>query len=136
MTTIAITNQKGGVGKTSTAISLGSALAASGNHVLVVDLDPQANATSALGLPKDGQRSVHGVLLRDDPIELAITPTAVSRLDLLPSSVDMGSAEVELVPGDHFGLPQHIRFGFGEELHHFEAALAETERGLKRVFTD
>jgi len=43
---------------------------------------------------------------------------------------------VLLVPGEHFGLPQHIRFGFGEELHHFEAALAETERGLKRVFTD
>jgi aspartate/methionine/tyrosine aminotransferase len=58
----------------------------------------------------------------------------ISALDL----VERMRAEhgVLLVPGDHFGLPQHIRFGFGEELHHFEAALAETERGLKRVFTD
>lgn len=95
---LAVTNQKGGVGKTSTAISLGSAAAAIGRRVLVVDLDPQTNATSALGFPKDAALSVHGVLLREEPLATAIVETAVPRLHLLPSSVDMASAEVELVP--------------------------------------
>lgn len=95
---IAVTNQKGGVAKTTTAISLGSALAARGARVLVVDADPQSNATSALGFSKDSQTSLHGVMLDDRPAEGAIVATAVPRLSLLPSSVDMASVEVELVP--------------------------------------
>lgn len=95
---LAVTNQKGGVGKTSTAISLGSALAAAGKRVLVVDLDPQSNATSALGVAKDSTRSIHGVLLHEAPVEDAVVDTSVPGLRLLPSSVDMASVEVELVP--------------------------------------
>ncbi len=95
---LAVANQKGGVAKTSTAISLGSAVAARAGRVLVVDLDPQANATSSLGASKQTTRSTHGVLLRDETIHEAIIHTGVARLDLLPSSADMASAEVELVP--------------------------------------
>jgi len=95
---IAVTNQKGGVAKTTTAVSLASALAGRGTRVLVVDQDPQANATSALGFRKDSPKSLHGVLLHEVPAEEAILQTAVPRLSLLPSSLDMSSAEVELVP--------------------------------------
>lgn len=98
MVTIAVTNEKGGVGKTATAVSLGSALARRGRRILIVDTDPQANATSALGIPKDRSNSVHAVLLRDLPAEQAVLATGVPRLSLLPSSLDMASAELELVP--------------------------------------
>lgn len=99
MTTVAIANQKGGVGKTTTAISLGATLAAGRpDHVLVVDLDPQANATSGLGVGKQRLQTAYGVLLRDEPIGDAIVSTAVRGLDLLPSGSDMAGAEVELVP--------------------------------------
>lgn len=96
--TLAVANQKGGVGKSATAVSLGSAVAVTGGRVLMVDIDPQSNATSAIGIAKNCPRSIHGVLLREEPIEGAIVPTSVTGLSLLPSSMDMTSAEVELVP--------------------------------------
>lgn len=98
MTAIVLANQKGGVAKTTTAVSLGAALAQRGRPVLIIDMDPQANATSALGVPKDSARSIHGVLLRDEPIASAVRPTEVPGLDLVPSATDMAGAEVELVP--------------------------------------
>jgi chromosome partitioning protein len=95
---IALANQKGGVGKSTTAVSVGAALALMGRRVLVIDLDPQANATSALGLPKTAIRSIYGALLRDEPISDAIVAAQPAGLFVVPSSADMAGAEVELVP--------------------------------------
>ncbi len=94
---IAITNQKGGVGKTTTAVNVGSILASRGRKVLLADLDPQRNATSALGL-SEPPASAHDVLLRDAPLTSAVLPTGVAHLDIVPSSSAMAGAEVELVP--------------------------------------
>ena len=95
---LAVSNQKGGVGKTTTAISLAAALAEKGSRVLIVDLDPQGNATSGLGISKDQPHSIYGVLVRDEPFGEAVCRTAYAGLDLVPSSPEMAGAEVELVP--------------------------------------
>ncbi|MFN8519167.1 MAG: AAA family ATPase [Chloroflexota bacterium] len=96
---IACTNQKGGVGKTTTVVNLASYLARSGRRVLVVDLDPQGNATSGLGLASvPVERSIHPVLVDGADAQDRIVPTAVEGLSIIPSSRDLAGAEVELVP--------------------------------------
>lgn len=96
MKIVSLANQKGGVGKTTTAINLGASLAACERKVLVVDLDPQANATSGLGLPKNDDRSMYSVLIDGVPIRDVILPTELPTLWVAPSSVDLVGAEVEL----------------------------------------
>lgn len=96
---LAIANQKGGVGKTTTTVNLGAALAELGFRILVLDLDPQGNATTGLGLnPRDVAGSVYDVLLADVALEDIVEPTSLKNLFVAPATIDLAGAEIELVP--------------------------------------
>ena len=94
---IAIANQKGGVGKTTTAINLGTALAAIGEQVLIIDLDPQGNASTGLGIDRRNRRcSTYDVLMRAATLQDAVLATAVPRLSIAPSTLDLSGLELEV----------------------------------------
>jgi chromosome partitioning protein len=96
---MAVANQKGGVGKTTTAVNLGAGLAEIGYRVLVVDLDPQGNATTGLGIDgRSFELSMYDVLMRDSKLEDAIEPTSMKNLFVAPATIDLAGAEIELVP--------------------------------------
>ena len=95
---IAFSNQKGGVGKTTTCVNLSAYLASKGKKCLLIDLDPQGNATSGLGFNKsEVKNSVYNVLIDEMPIKEAVLNTQIENLDILPSHIDLSGAEVELV---------------------------------------
>lgn len=95
---IAFSNQKGGVGKTTTCVNMSAYLASKGKKVLIVDLDPQGNATTGLGFSKSEiKNSLYQVMIDEMPVEDAVIKTQIDNLDILPSSIDLAGAEVELV---------------------------------------
>lgn len=98
---IAIANQKGGVGKTTTAVNLGASLASSEQKTLIIDSDPQGNATSALGFPKDpARRTLYQALILNEPLERIVVDAHMDLLDLIPSDKNLVGAAVELVNAD------------------------------------
>jgi chromosome partitioning protein len=109
---LAVVNQKGGVGKTTTALNLAAGLGLAERRTLLIDLDPQGNATTGLGVDKgSGTPSVYHVLLTDEPADKAVTRTTIPRLDLLRSDIDLVGAEIELVslPRREFRLADALR---------------------------
>jgi chromosome partitioning protein len=121
---VAVANQKGGVGKSTTAINLAASVAFQGSRVLVVDLDPQGNATSGLGIDRGRiVVSIYDVLLKESAIDDAIEPTSVRDLFVVPATIDLAGAEIELVSL------------FSRELR-LRTALAMVKREYDVVFVD
>jgi len=96
---VAVANQKGGVGKTTTAINLSACIAYRGKRVMIVDNDPQANTTSGLGINKrEIEQTIYDVIIRNASIKNILTKTKIENLDLCPSNIELAGAEIELVP--------------------------------------
>ena len=126
---IAVANQKGGVGKTTTTVNLGAALAELGYRILVVDLDPQGNATTGLGIDaRNFEYSMYDVIMRDTPLEDCIEPTSVRNLFVAPATIDLAGVEIELVPA--FSRELRLRRAVQTVLEDFDFVLIDCPPSL------
>ncbi|RKY29675.1 MAG: ParA family protein [Candidatus Omnitrophota bacterium] len=127
--TITICNQKGGTGKTTTAINIATCLALSQHKVLLIDLDPQANATSGLGINKhDIQKSTYHILLEELNVDQILQPTLVSNLWLAPSNLDLTGVEIELVSG--LAREYRLKKALESQKDHFDFIIIDSPPSL------
>lgn len=126
---IAVANQKGGVGKTTTTVNLGACLAELGYRTLVVDLDPQGNASTGLGIDNRGlETSMYHVIMHEVPLENCVEPSAVKNLFVAPASLDLAGAEIELVPA--FSRENRLRRAIDAVLPDYDYVLIDCPPSL------
>jgi chromosome partitioning protein len=126
---IAVANQKGGVGKTTTTINLGACLAELGYRTLIVDLDPQGNASTGLGIDTRGlETSMYDVIMREVPLEQCIEPSSVKNLFVAPASLDLAGSEIELVPA--FSRENRLRNAITAVLDDYDYVLIDCPPSL------
>ncbi len=126
---IAVANQKGGVGKTTSTINIGACLAELGQRTLIIDLDPQGNASTGLGIENRGlETSMYHVLMHEVPLENCIEPTDIKHLFVAPASLDLAGAEIELVPA--FSRETRLRRAIEEVLDSYEYVLIDCPPSL------
>ncbi len=126
---IAIANQKGGVGKTTTTINLGACLAEIGFRTLIIDLDPQGNASTGLGIENRGiETSMYHVIMHEVPLENCIEPSSVKNLFVAPASLDLAGAEIELVPA--FSRENRLRKAIHAVLDDYDFVLIDCPPSL------
>ena len=127
--TIAIVNQKGGVAKTTTVVNLSAYLAKAGKKVLVIDIDPQGNATSGLGIDRDHlELCIYDVLINDISMAGVIQPTEVESLSVLPATISLAGAEIELVSSAN--REQKLKNALEEEKEHFDYIIIDCPPSL------
>ncbi|MEL6894302.1 MAG: AAA family ATPase [Actinomycetota bacterium] len=126
---IAVANQKGGVGKTTSTVNLGAALAEMGQRVLLVDLDPQGNASTGVGIETRGlEHSMYHVLMQDEQLDNVIEPTDVKGLFIAPASLDLAGAEIELVPA--FSREQRLKRAIADVIDDYDYVLVDCPPSL------
>ena len=126
---IAIANQKGGVGKTTTTVNLGACLAELGYRTLIIDLDPQGNASTGLGIDNRGlETSMYHVIMHEVPLENCVEPSSVKNLFVAPASLDLAGAEIELVPA--FSRENRLRKAIADVLDDYDYVLIDCPPSL------
>lgn len=132
---IAIANQKGGVGKTTTSISLAAGLAYLDQKILLIDLDPQANATSGIGIEPTGSGSIYHCLVETEDVEDKIIPTRIDNLSLIPSGMDLAGVEIELARRDDHLTRLRDVLSVIREKNHYDYVIIDTPPSLGVLMT-